>query len=980
MIYTFYSFKGGVGRSMALANTGELMARRGLRVLMIDFDLEAPGLERFFEPDGGSGVEDRRGVIDLLTSYLQLRSLPLQEPRAAQKGFPYPVEPLHEFVVDLLDLPNGGSLRLMPAGRRSAAFYERYAELVRAFDWDGFYRSYDGEAFFDWFRQQAELLADVVLIDARTGISEMSGVCTFQLADVVVMLVAPNRQNIEGCELIANALRRPELVAEGRGGRELHVLPVPSRVELAESDMLDSFMQQFERQLGLHAPDQLTFENSLFNDLKVPYVPRFSYVERLAVRDGENPATVELLSAYTRLATALVELGRSRGRIYQKFHAKARKIEPSQRTGGLFIGRARVLAEINDWLNADEQPLALVQGSPGSGKSALIRHLSTADTALHATVIHTQSCRVHDTRTSGTRDFIQSIARAIADLLPEYGRGLMGLRQDPELFIEVRQNIAAGAPPGGSTFVGDVYIGDVHLETAFDELIRRPGGDMRNITPPMLVLIDGLDEDLVGTGQDSITGILAYALSGPLPPWLRFLATTRPHRRVRDTLPQARLFDLDAHPAENRADVEQYVLMRLDDAGEAERIAKFSGGNFLLAALITSQLTEGKLDPRSIVMSPLDRFFDGDIKRRMGTRIPDTPARRRFLSVLATAYAPLTRQQIMGIVAQSGADMSVLLDEWDSYLVSMSGDRIALFHQAFRDFLRTGSKLLLPEADTHTLIGGYLCDHWMGRWDEGADDYAVRYAAMHLIEALRGSHGQPQGAAALTRLGLLVGDETYLQVRLDRHGPEPLITDVCTGIDAVASYSSIKGMRDRQRELLAPPKSEVKTPEALVNWIGDQLVVIYADAYERLRAGMPPGNARTRQLNSLVGEIQMLAANARSLAIAGLRGGSGDDGARIVMLSILQVHPDPRHFTTVTDAIAQSHSAFEQFHALRAAGTMLPLLGERERAVIAEIVSAEARDVRGMGVPHDTSRMRLIVQLMRELNPSAVWYEPNDPK
>jgi len=36
MIVTFYSYKGGVGRSMALANVGDLMARSGLRVLIID--------------------------------------------------------------------------------------------------------------------------------------------------------------------------------------------------------------------------------------------------------------------------------------------------------------------------------------------------------------------------------------------------------------------------------------------------------------------------------------------------------------------------------------------------------------------------------------------------------------------------------------------------------------------------------------------------------------------------------------------------------------------------------------------------------------------------------------------------------------------------------------------------------------------------------------------------------------------------------
>jgi MinD-like ATPase involved in chromosome partitioning or flagellar assembly len=47
-VITFYSFKGGVGRSMALANVAVLLARASNRVLCIDWDLEAPGLDRYF--------------------------------------------------------------------------------------------------------------------------------------------------------------------------------------------------------------------------------------------------------------------------------------------------------------------------------------------------------------------------------------------------------------------------------------------------------------------------------------------------------------------------------------------------------------------------------------------------------------------------------------------------------------------------------------------------------------------------------------------------------------------------------------------------------------------------------------------------------------------------------------------------------------------------------------------------------------------
>ncbi len=68
-IITFYSYKGGTGRSMALANTACLLAERlassSQKVLMMDWDLEAPGLHRFFTAQLEI-VEhaDRPGIID----------------------------------------------------------------------------------------------------------------------------------------------------------------------------------------------------------------------------------------------------------------------------------------------------------------------------------------------------------------------------------------------------------------------------------------------------------------------------------------------------------------------------------------------------------------------------------------------------------------------------------------------------------------------------------------------------------------------------------------------------------------------------------------------------------------------------------------------------------------------------------------------------------------------------------------------------
>src|ERR1700704_3642913 len=67
-VITFYSYKGGVGRSMALANIGILLAKWGKKTLLIDWDLEAPGLENYFKsliPDYPS-LAQKEGLMDIL--------------------------------------------------------------------------------------------------------------------------------------------------------------------------------------------------------------------------------------------------------------------------------------------------------------------------------------------------------------------------------------------------------------------------------------------------------------------------------------------------------------------------------------------------------------------------------------------------------------------------------------------------------------------------------------------------------------------------------------------------------------------------------------------------------------------------------------------------------------------------------------------------------------------------------------------------
>ena len=66
LIFTFYSFKGGVGRSMALLNLAYGLVAKGRNVLVLDMDLEAPGLSGFMIREKEIPHFARHDMLDLL--------------------------------------------------------------------------------------------------------------------------------------------------------------------------------------------------------------------------------------------------------------------------------------------------------------------------------------------------------------------------------------------------------------------------------------------------------------------------------------------------------------------------------------------------------------------------------------------------------------------------------------------------------------------------------------------------------------------------------------------------------------------------------------------------------------------------------------------------------------------------------------------------------------------------------------------------
>lgn len=208
-VTTFYSFKGGVGRSMALANCALELARRGRRVLVADFDLEAPGVQTF---PAFAVPSQQRGLVDFVLDYQATGKAP------DVRGY-------------VLDSPKNENIVIMPAGRRG----DGYGGRLGAIDWQQLYEHELGFLLFEDMRQQwAQFLRpDYVLIDSRTGHNETAGICTRQLPDAVVMVFVPSRENIEGLEQVAGDIRSQ---GAATGPRNPSLLFVPSRIPVIDDE------------------------------------------------------------------------------------------------------------------------------------------------------------------------------------------------------------------------------------------------------------------------------------------------------------------------------------------------------------------------------------------------------------------------------------------------------------------------------------------------------------------------------------------------------------------------------------------------------------------------------------------------------------------------------------------------------------------------------------------------------------------------
>jgi len=378
-IFTFYSYKGGVGRTMALANVATLLAREGARVLAADWDLEAPGLDRYFREAPGvpafRAAQEAPGIVDY-THEIRMRGHADWRDYVTAVHLPRAEHPVH----------------LLPAGRRDGAYVSR----LQALDWQALFVENDFANVLEAARNDWIDEYDFVLVDSRTGITDIGGICTVYLPDVVVAMFSANHQSVAGvADVIERARARRSQLHVDRAA--LVTLPLPARDE-ARTEYEQSaqwraiYADTFASAYRDFLPRDVTPEEAV-DVLRLPNVPYWSFGERLPVLEesGGDPSTISY--AYGVLARLMASdldwrvgapgvAGDPPPRPPRPLGAVLRSTlgrEQPRVMGGIpprnphFSGRTDLLAKLGEALaspRAREFPVAL-RGFGGIGKTQL---------------------------------------------------------------------------------------------------------------------------------------------------------------------------------------------------------------------------------------------------------------------------------------------------------------------------------------------------------------------------------------------------------------------------------------------------------------------------------------------------------------------------------------------------------------------------------------------------------------------------------
>lgn len=402
IVVTFYSLRGGVGRSTALAYTARILASRGRTVLCVDMDLEAPGLAALFGRE--NEVKPDQGLLSILLS-LDRGDRP-------------------DIVKHILRISETDELYCLPAGIPNA----NYARRLNLINPEAWYREERNP-----LRELIQILGhdlpfkpDVILLDARTGITPLNGPLLFDLADLAIVVFFPHPQTLQGTgELVRGLLAantRRELPQKLSPEPRFLVSPIPAsqapevvqRYQHRSLEWIDSWLailddkrSEAEKIIASEITHFVPYREAIATSDKVMgdrdiwqnFEAIAEWVERFLPTPSEQRISANIAN----------DIANCKSQILEELVFSAGTAESQENFQETFVNTGLVHRSI-------QPQIPLVLGRKGTGKTAIFRRLMEDETKPSVVVVSPASLRISRPWLMGSDEF-----KAIDTCLGETG-------------------------------------------------------------------------------------------------------------------------------------------------------------------------------------------------------------------------------------------------------------------------------------------------------------------------------------------------------------------------------------------------------------------------------------------------------------------------------------------------------------------------------------------------------------------------------
>jgi septum site-determining protein MinD len=243
-IISIHSFRGGTGKSNTTANVTALLASSGLRIGVVDTDLQSPGIHVLF------GVDEEK-LTPSLNDYLWGKC---------------EIEEAAQDVTPLLGVPISGQIFLIPASMKPG-------EITRIVN-----QGYDPGLLSDGFhRLLDELKLDILMVDTHPGLNEET-LLSIAVSDALAIIMRPDKQDFQGTSVTVDVARRLDIAR-----MVLVVNKVPTTFNMA--DVKTQVESQYNCDVAAvlpHSDEMMTLASSGIFVLRYPNHPITASLKQVA--------------------------------------------------------------------------------------------------------------------------------------------------------------------------------------------------------------------------------------------------------------------------------------------------------------------------------------------------------------------------------------------------------------------------------------------------------------------------------------------------------------------------------------------------------------------------------------------------------------------------------------------------------------------------------------------------------------------------